>query len=574
MKRHRGQPVFAIRASAGLLTCILTSSAWTGGDLQAQEVTKRPFMQPVEVAKSGQAAWFGLRLPGAATDPVDGPVQSAEDVLPPRPASVPSGPRGEALSGKTIRADLAKIIGFSHESRDAGDYLWGRITGRPAFDRTMAWVEASLREAGLGDVRQEPFAYRDLHLPVSGEVRLLADNSFGEGSADIVLRSAMVGGNGPVDGVLEAPLAYLGQGLDAEIAGRDLAGRIAVVVSTPSPSLYAALPASRIPAVLAAGAAGVIEIQIQPGNLQNFDRDRHGCGPGMCFTLGGEDGYFLQNLLGSAARSDKIVRARLTAKSETLAGAAANVVATIPGRSERTIVVVAHADGWFGGADDNGSGLAVLLALARHFKQQPQLERTIVFLASAGHHSATVNGPLAFRKMHGGDLLAKADLILNIEHPAQAQLMRSYLYRQADNFGAPLIAATGDLPKQVAVSNGAPFLIDLWRQGAQCFGLELQRRIDSELPGDLNAFADLESVPRTQMIASGGVYHTSGDDLWSVPAAALERAARFHAFFIAAAADAPASALHGGPWSVADTCEPQTANVFNRKIAGQVGGVR
>jgi hypothetical protein len=397
---------------------------------------------------------------------------------------------------------------------------------------------------------------RDLHLPIAGEVRLLGTDALGVGSRDIVLRSAMVGGEGPVNGSITAPLVYVGQGLDADLAGRDLNGRIAVLVSTPSPSLYSAIPARRIGAVLAAGAAGVIEIQVQAGNLQNFDRERHGCGTGLCFTVGGEDGYFLQNVLGRAAKAGVTVSATLSARSETLHPRLANAVATLPGRTARSVIVIAHADGWFGGADDNGTGLAVMLALARHFAHRPRLERTLVFVASAGHHSASVNGPRAFRAAHEGDYVANADLIINLEHPAQSDLMRSYLYRETINFGSPFVTASGDLPKQVAVSNGAPFFERLWRQGIDCFGLDLQRTVDPELPGDLNAFADLNDVPRTQMIASGGLYHSSGDDLWSVPEAALERAARFHAHLIATAAQAPADLLRGGSERPARRCPP------------------
>lgn len=460
------------------------------------------------------------------------------------------------LRGDVIRDDLAQIVEFSHESRMAGEYLWGRVTGRPAFDRTVQWVAGQLSEAGLEDVRLEPFEARGVHLPVSGEVRLLGEGAYGAGSQDIVLQSAMVGGNGPVNGTVTAPLVYVGQGVAADLAGRDLDGAIAVLVSTPSPSLYSALPARRIGAVLEAGAAGVVEIQVQAGNMKSFDRDRHGCGQELCFTVGGEDGYFLQNVLGEAARQNKTILTTLTASSETLHPSLDNVVATIPGKTERAVIINAHADGWFGGADDNGSGLAVLIALARYFQEQPELERTLVFVASAGHHSSSVNGLRAFRERHEQGLVTKADLILNIEHPAQAEMMRSYLFRQDTNFGSKIIAATGDLPKQVAINNRAPFLVHLWRQGVECFGLDVQRMVDGELPGDLNAFSDRPNIVQTQMIASGGVYHTTGDDLYAVPPAALERAARFHAFFIEQVANAPIEQLRGGDFEPSNQCPP------------------
>ena len=45
-----------------------------------------------------------------------------------------------------------------------------------------------------------------------------------------------------------------------------------------------------------------------------------------------------------------------------------NTIGIVAGRRADEIVIVnAHADGWFDAAGDNGDGLAVLIALARHF---------------------------------------------------------------------------------------------------------------------------------------------------------------------------------------------------------------
>ena len=51
------------------------------------------------------------------------------------------------------------------------------------------------------------------------------------------------------------------------------------------------------------------------------------------------------------------------------------------------------------------------------------------------------------------------------------------------------------------------------------------------MSGDLGGYRPL-NVPMTQMIQSGTFYHSSGDVYEEVPAEGLERAARFHAFFI------------------------------------------
>lgn len=507
-------------------------------------------------AKSGASAWFGLKLPGPETDPVRGAVETADLDLPTVPASFAPGPRDPLLSGQSIKSDLARIVDFSLQSRADGDFLWGRVTGRPGYDRTVAWVVKELQAAGLRDAHLESFVAPPFALPVAGEVRLVAAEAFGAGSGDLVLHSAMVGGRGPVNGSLSAPLVYVGQASDADLAGRDLHGKIAVINATPNPGLYSTNESGRLQVVMAAGAAGAIEILQQPGNMKSFDGDRHGCGISLCFTIGGEDGFFLMNVLGAAAKTGQTVTARLSAKSETLTDAkVANVVATLPGRTDRIVIINAHADAWFTGADDNAGGLATLVALARHFAKQPKLKRTLVFVASAGHHTPA-NGLAAFRAVHEADVVARTDLVVNLEHVASSGLVRSIVERQGDNFGLKMVATTTELPKQVAISNRAPFLIDLWRQGATCFGLSTQRVVDRLNPGELLRFMD-RPTPHTQMISAGPLYHTSGETTDSIPDAGLERAARFHAYLIAEAAGAPKALLDGGAWTPRETC-PRT----------------
>jgi hypothetical protein len=452
-----------------------------------------------------------------------------------------------------MKQDLRRIVGFSLESRARGEYLWGRVTGRPAYDATAAWVLQELKAGGLADARLETFTSAPINLPVAGEVRLVSDASLGQGSRDIVLQSAMVGGSGPVDGSVTAPLIYVGPATDADLVGRDVRGKIAVVNATPNPGLYSSNEYGRLAAMIKAGAVGALEILQQPGNMKSYDRDRHGCGTALCFTLGGEDGYFLQNLLGAAGKAGTPVNASLMARSETLRDAkVSNVVATVRGRSDRTIIINAHADGWFTGADDNGGGLAVFLALARYFASQPTPERTLVFIASSGHHTPA-NGLAAFRAVHDQDYVAKADFIINLEHVAVSGMMRSMAEQQDNNFGRKMLVTTTELPKAVGVNNRAPFLIDLWRQGVACFGLSTQRVVDRRNPGELGRFAELP-VAQTQMISAGPVYHTSGETVDAIPDEGLERAARFHAYLIAEAAKAPASLLNGAPWTPRKSC--------------------
>jgi hypothetical protein len=511
--------------------------------------------QDAAVSRTGATtAWFGQSLPGPANDGIVPAFDTVHTDIGPLPVVFGAGPKDPELLGRRIKDDLRTIVGFSLKSKAKGDFLWGRISGTPEYHETVVWAVDQLKKAGLGDAQVEDFR-ASLTVPVAGEVRLVGNAAFGAGSNDVVLKSAMVGGRFAVNGSVTAPLVYVGHATDADLIGRDLAGKIAVMHSTPNPGVYSTNENGRLAVLIQRGAAAVVEILEQPANMQSFDGDRHGCSPNLCFTLGGEDGYFLENVLGKAGAAGKTITARLTARSEERTNVAtANGVATIAGKTDRTILVNAHADAFFTGADDNGGGVATLLALARHFARLPQPSRTLVFIVSAGHHSPG-NGLAQFRKVHDADLVVKADLVVNLEHVGVAGMVRSTVERQTNNFGLKPLATTAEFPKQIGISNRAPFLIDLWRQGAACFGLNVQRVVDSSNPGELGVFRDV-TIPLTQMISAGPTYHTSGETVDAVPDEALERAARFHAFLIDEADRAPAALLQGGAWTARSSCPP------------------
>ena len=141
--------------------------------------------------------------------------------------------------------------------------------------------------------------------------------------------------------------------------------------------------------------------------------------------VGGNDGWFLQQVIGKAANAgvlDKLKVSMSLASEEKSALTSANGVATIPGQSAKRIIVNAHADGYFQGGDDNASGLAVLVGLARYFSKQPQPKHTLMFVASGGHHGPG-NGPGSLVAAHP-ELKDSTVLILNLEHVGYADVVR------------------------------------------------------------------------------------------------------------------------------------------------------
>jgi hypothetical protein len=215
-----------------------------------------------------------------------------------------------------------------------------------------------------------------------------------------------------------------------------------------------------------------------------------------------------------------------------------NTFGDIPSKSGsisgESIVVNAHADGWYDAAGDNADGLAVLVAMARHFsRQENRLDRTLVFVASGGHHSTGLNGPSNFIRLNR-ELAGKAVLVLNLEHIAQFQIQA----------GSWKVLPT-EQPMNFGISNTAPFLMDLGKRGVERYGFNLNPIFSDSVPGDLGGYEPLK-VPRVQAIHSGPMYHTSGDVLDTISTPGLERAARFYTYFVIEVAKASRSAIDPG----------------------------
>jgi hypothetical protein len=318
----------------------------------------------------------------------------------------------------------------------------------------------------------------------------------------------------------------------------DVKGKIAVQLVVPQGHMLfeRGTVDSRSEDLMKRGAAGVFNIVRLPGN--ELSRDFSDCG-NPCFNIGGRDGWFLEAVLDRAARAgvhDKL-RVKIDLQTQTFRGLKAiNGVAVIAGKSAETIVLNAHVDGWFDGAGDNGDGLGVLVALARHFAQpanRPQ--RTLVFVASAGHHTPGINGPRSFVAANP-ELAKNAVMFVNIEHVAQrnfspARTTSADGYREA-------VADSGEAPIAVGVTNNSPFLQELIDSGPARFGVNFISERSTFQSGETGGWAGL-NVAKVSVMQAPPLYHTTGEVLDVISAPGLERIARFLASFVAAVDRAP-----------------------------------
>jgi hypothetical protein len=509
-------------------------------------------------AQPDKGAWFGTPVPPPLSDPRQ-PVMKYDDVFDPVPFRFAHRPGrfDELLDAAALKRDHKRIVGFSLESLNAGDKVWGRRAATPSFMQTIEWTVNEFRNAGLKNAAVETFAVAaPMWVPQSWKVEVIGDPAFGAGTSTVTLQSAFPqpGGATMAGGTLTAPVVFAGRATEADLAGRDLKGKIAIVRVRPEPSLFGSAEQGAAARAVERGAVGVINAIEGPGNALYVD-PRFACGKAPCFIVGGQDGWFLEQVVGKAATAGMLDRLKISMQlsaEEKTGLTSANGIGFVPGASDKRIIINAHADGYFQGGDDNASGLAVLVGLARYFAKQPQPKHTLMFVASGGHHGPG-NGPSALVAAHP-ELKGNTLLVVNLEHVAYLDIVRGKT-RAPNNTGMTWETSVTDAAKAVGVTNESPFLVDLWSYAPRCFGVATYLSAGPTVSGDLGGYRPL-GVPMTQMIQSGTFYHSSGDVFEAVPAEGIERAARFHAFLIEQADRAPEAMIaagKGSPYKPAST---------------------
>lgn len=526
-----------------VLLIALCFTAATAFSQQSDEEGRRPARPQANAA----GPWFGVTLPPRfEAEPAVVVGERAS-----RPVASTAGSANADFQAARIRKDLETIVGFSKASRSSKEIgsgqLWGRISGFPSSAKTIDWAIEQLKAAGIKEVFDQPItqeARSSFWIPESWEIRLLGDASFGAGTADIVLESAMPLSPSVIQGgTLTAPLVFVG-GANPSLQDKlDVKGKIAVQSVIPQGHMVfeRGTVTPRAQALIKRGAVAVVNLVRLPGNERSLDFS--GCG-GACFNLGGRDGAFLEAVLDRAAErnlQDK-VRAQLSLKAGTHTGLKAkNGVGIIRGKSDEVIVIDAHADAWFDGAGDNADGLAVTLALARHFaKPQNKPDRTLVFVVSAGHHTPGVNGPRNFVAANP-ELAKKALLTINVEHVAQRNFSAGR--STADDGYRHFVADSGEAPITFGITNGAPYLDELAQNGVTRFGVNLVSGTSKMSSGETGGFGGIQTAKITVMQAPP-LYHTTGETLDVISTPGLERMARFLAYFVTEASKAPKDKLN------------------------------
>lgn len=415
------------------------------------------------------------------------------------------------IDGLEMKKVVREAAAISQRDKARGNIFWGRNVGTPGHDETQAWVEAYFNKFGLQNIHRKSF-----DLPPQWMAKSYAI-SFTSASGSFTLESARPAEDSPSTppSGSEFEVVWVGTGLAADFVGRDVRGKAVLIQSIPTPGVLrqSINYEGAIDRAIKAGAAAIGMVYGISDNFALFELRTQGK-PGFC--VGYEDGRKILERIGKG----ETVKVKLALQAEEKSGLkTASVLGTLPGTTDEDIFIVAHMDGFFDGAIDNGSGLAVMIGLLQHFSKVPAAERkrNLIFVGSAGHHG----GP-GTRWMHDerATVLAKTALMINLEHVSAVRTKYWGPYLRKSNAVAPM---------RWWVWGSKP-LLDIALASFARFNVGLTADMDTGASGEIGQVA--RDVPSMQVITSPEAKHTEQDTEEWVPAAGLEQVGRAYAKII------------------------------------------
>ncbi len=329
-------------------------------------------------------------------------------------SSAPPPPPDPAAVEMQVRTSLEELAAFgnkragSDEASKTADYLVGRF-----------------QRAGLADVHTEGFAFPRFNVHASS-ITLTANGVEVTAAHEVFAYS----GKGHVD----ADVVFVGAGHEKDYAGKDVTGKIVLLVRDPQYHRGA-----QYDGVVAHGGVAMLYVSQSPENLiqvGSLGPQDEGLGPIPAVAVGGDDGKKLTD----AASAGQPVHAVIDVDASADPAGGRNVVGKIPGSdpSGAYLLVGAHYDTWFTGSLDNGTGVAALLSLADDLGRRGGRKLGLVFVAYDGEELGLYGG-YDFLRKHV--TLAKEKLLafVNFEIPANKHDGSQILVRTAGPLDEALV---------------------------------------------------------------------------------------------------------------------------------------
>jgi hypothetical protein len=435
----------------------------------------------------------------------------------------------ESIRGDETLGYLRELTKFSLQSKEAGDVLWGRVEGTQYEKGATEYVQEYFDGLGLENVRMESFPLNEkVWRPDKVELRAISGPK-GLPEGGYTFKSAMTAfasGTTPPDGIT-APIEYVGMGSRAELRGRDLTGKIALLYVRCWEGVLmhsGHLAAARI-AKLTDAAAVILWLDL-PGNARYAAQLWGMEGPMTDLpwvNIGFQDGLYLRKLIEhSDLEHPPVVNLTVTG-TRTSNGTSQNLIAELPGATDETIIVTAHIDGFFHASLDNGYGVAALMTLAKHYSDIPieQRKRNLLFLVTGHHETTGSSGSEHFVKNHS-DALEKTVLILQLEH------MVSPMVTKELNL---LTTSNSETSRKLFVSNRSPAVMELFKDAALRYGIVMDKAVMAAYAADVEGFYGT-GVPAAGWLEAGYFYHSEEETPDMISVRALENMTKANAFII------------------------------------------
>ena len=335
-------------------------------------------------------------------------------------------------------AAIIPVAYLAHVKYLASPELKGRATGSPELESAAGYIASQFQSFGLQPVPGS--AYQQAFTTTVG-ARLGAGNRLEANSASLALRDGFIPFSFSSSGTVSAPVVFVGYGITAneyrydDYAGVDVKDKIVLLIrhepqEADEKSVFQGKELTQhstfaIKAVNAKmhGARGVILVNDnyphhtpQEDQLTPFGQSTGPTDAGVLFVQVKEstaeawlksEGRDLHEILDGIdkdlqPRSFPLSRLNIsmTLDIQHDSKTVHNVAAYLPGKTSEYVIVGAHYDHLglgdehslapsqvgtiHPGADDNASGTAGVLELARWFSKQPQPQRGILFMTFAG----------------------------------------------------------------------------------------------------------------------------------------------------------------------------------------------
>ncbi len=420
-----------------------------------------------------------------------------------------------AIDGKHLKQYVEDQAAISRRYRDQGHQFWGRIIGTSADEENAQWMLDKFKKAGLSDVRQQSFDLPPQWMPQSWSV------SASSGAQALKLETAQPTHRSPgtaAEGLdLEAVDVDLASAGD--LANRDLKGKAVFFYSTDFFSRHATANDGAWKRIEEKGAAAIFITILTPGNLK---MQFYPVGVNIpTFALGYRDGLAVREMIGKA-RGGAAPHVKINMNVQMVPNEKTSTVwGTLPGATDETVIITAHRDGWFEGANDNGTGVATLVGLAEYFAKVPQAQRrrTIIFLGTSGHHDGTAESG-TWLSQHK-DMFARTALLINCEHTAATNLVIGNQTVTKANFASTMTWYVG----------GSHKLEEITVRALASFGVPTFETPARSPAGEIGRIYQFS--PAIQLIDTGFYWHSDHETPDITPAPALANITRAYAKIIA-----------------------------------------